>query len=133
GALVLDENAAAPGVGQALFAAPFLRLFGFSHVLLRLTTLALACVGLWCVDRLLRFAGSPPAVRLAAMLVLALNPLYFYLSATYMTEIPSLVTMLLAAAVWFHGRGRSAPDGPALGPGAALLSGAIAGAAFWTR
>ncbi|HYV20589.1 MAG TPA: hypothetical protein VFC25_16320 [Verrucomicrobiae bacterium] len=133
GTLVLDENAAAPGVGQAILAAPWLRLFGFSHALLRLTTLALACVGLWCVDRLLRFAGSQAAVRLAAMLVLALNPLYFYLSATYMTEIPSLVTMLLAAVAWFHGRGRSTPDGPALGTGSALLSGAIAGAAFWTR
>jgi hypothetical protein len=133
GTIAVDEMAAAPGVGQALLAAPFLRLVGFSHTLLRLLTLLLGAFGLWCVDGLLRFAGSPRGARLAAMLVLALNPFYFYLSATFMTEIPALATVLGAAVVWFHGRTRSSPEGPVIGAGPAILAGTLAGSAFWTR
>ena len=133
GRIVVDTPVAPALVGQTLLAAPVLRLFGFSHTALRMLTLALAALGLWCVDRLLQFAACPAGARLLALLVLALNPLYFYLSATFMTEIYGLVPALLAAVVWFHGRIRSARDGPLVGTGAALLAGALAGATFWTR
>lgn len=132
GRIVVDTPVAPALVGQTLLAAPVILIFGFSHTALRLLTLALAVLGLWCVDRLLRFAACPAGVRLFAVLVLALNPLFFCLSATFMTEIYGLVPVLLAAVVWFRGRERS-PDGPAIGAGPALLAGALAGASFWTR
>jgi len=133
GAIVVDEFAAAPGIVQAILAAPFIEVFGFSHTLLRLLTLAVAGAGLWCVDRLLRFAGCPDDVRLCALLTLALSPFWFYLSATFMTEIHGLVVMLLAAVVWFRGRSRADPQGPLVGLGAAVLAGTLAGVSFWNR
>jgi len=133
GRIVVDTPVAPALVGQTLLAAPILRLFGFSHTALRLLTLGLAALGLWCVDRLLRHAGSRAGVRLAALVVLAFNPLFFYLGATFMNEIYGHVPALLAAVLWFAGRRRARPDGPAVGAGAALLAGALMGAAFWTR
>src|SRR5262245_55443068 len=133
GRIVVDTPVAPALVGQTLLAAPVILVFGFSHTALRLLTLALAVLGLWCVDRLLRFAACPAGVRLFALLVLALNPLFFCLSATFMTEIYGLVPVLLAAVVWFRARARRPPDGAAIGTGPALLAGALAGASFWTR
>jgi len=133
GTIVVDEFAAAPGVVQALIAAPFIKVFGFSHTLLRILTIAAGGLGLWCVDRLLRHAGCAPRERLFPMLLLALNPFYFYLSATFMTEIHGLVAALLAAVLWFRGRARSRADGPMVGVGTSLLVGAIMGGTFWAR
>ena len=133
GTLALDAWVAAPGIPQTLLAAPFVAIFGFSHTLLRLLTLLVACAGLWSVDRLLRHAGCPPRLRLCATLALGLTPFWFYLSATFMTEIHGLTTALLGAVVWFRARGRAAPDGPVVGAGAAVLVGAILGLAFWNR
>ena len=133
GRIVVDTPAAPALVGQTLLAAPVIRLFGFSHTALRFLTLALAALGLWCLDRLLRDAGCPPGARLVPLLVLALNPLFFYLSSTFMTEIYGHVPALFAAVLWFHGRSRSGPGRPAVETGVALAVGALMGAAFWTR
>jgi hypothetical protein len=133
GTLAVDPASQAAVVGQALLATPIIWLFGFSHTLLRLLTIAFGTLGLWAVDRLLRLASCPADVRLPCLLLLAFNPLYFYSSATFMTEIYGLVLVLLAAVLWFLGRSRSAPEGPVVGVGVALAAGGIIGATFWIR
>jgi hypothetical protein len=133
GAIVVNPESAAAVVGQTVLAAPVIALFGFSHTCLRLLTLLIGALGLWCVDRLLRYARCPRAARFWALLVLALNPLYFYLSATFMTELWGYVPALLATLLWFHGRSRSAPGGPVVGFGLATLVGVLMGGTFWIR
>jgi hypothetical protein len=133
GRLIVDTPVGPSLVGQTLLAAPVIAAFGFSHTALRLLTIVLGAVGLWAADRLLRYAACPPGPRLGVLLLLALDPLYFYSSATFMTEIYGYVPVLLAAVLWFHARSRASPQGPAVGLGPALLVGGMMGAAFWTR
>src|SRR5262245_2431389 len=50
GTIALDATAVATSVvGQTVAAAPVIALFGFSHTALRLLTLLLGAIGLWCV------------------------------------------------------------------------------------
>jgi hypothetical protein len=138
GHVVVDTDIAPSIVGQILISYPVLRLFGFSHTVLRLITIVLAVAGLWLVDALLQEARVPPRTRLIIGAVLAFNPLYFYLSTSYMTEIYGYVPALLAAWMWIRGRAsRDATDGEArraaVGWGPALSAAVVAGAAFWVR
>ena len=133
GRIVVDTPVAPALVGQTLLAAPVIRLCGFSHTALRFLTIGLAVLGLWCVDRLLKHAGGSASLRLVVLLVLALNPLYFYLGASFMNELYGHVPALVAAVLWFRGRSRSSPDGPIVGTGVALAVGALMAASFWTR
>ncbi len=130
GTLHIDTAAPATMVGQILGSWPSMKLFGFSHTVLRLTTIALSLALLVCVDWILRRARSPLWARISALCVLALNPYWFYLAGSYMTELWGLAPALLAAGVWFHFRRERGPIVPF---GAALATGLLCGLAFWTR
>src|ERR1041385_102384 len=50
GKLEIDVPLAPNGLGQAFVGGIAVKLFGFSHTVLRVLTMGVACVGLWAVD-----------------------------------------------------------------------------------
>jgi hypothetical protein len=83
-----------PGLLGALFA----EVFGFSHTVLRASTLALAAAGVLACYALLRDLLGPARALLGA-LVLLINPLFVNLSYSFMTDVPFLSLALCALAV----------------------------------
>jgi 4-amino-4-deoxy-L-arabinose transferase-like glycosyltransferase len=95
--------ASMPQLGQWLWACPFLWLLGESFFALRVATIVLSWVGLWAFYDLLRQQGHSPGTAALAATVLAVNPLFFLLSGTFMTDVPALSLSLIALAL--YGRG----------------------------
>ena len=98
--------ASMPQLGQWLWAWPFVAVLGESHVVLRFATLTLSTLGIVAFYALLRQEDqlSRPRAALAAA-ALALNPNYFLLSGTYMTDVPSLAFCLIALALYARALG----------------------------
>ena len=89
-----------PVIGQCIWAAPFIWVFGESFFLMRITTLilmGLAMVALFDLSR------SEPGVsaRSAAFgtAAMAFNPFFFAMSGTFMTDVPTLSFSLIALAL----------------------------------
>ena len=134
--VVIDTPIAPSLVGQLVMVWPFMKVFGFSHVLLRLLTLAMAATMLWASDALLVEWEVSREIRLRVLTVLVLNPLFLNLSMSFMTECYGYAPALVGAVIWQRSRRRA--DAAATGPavvslGAAVLVGALVGATFWTR
>jgi hypothetical protein len=132
--LKIDVPLAPNGLLQAIVGGLVVRLFGFSHTVLRLLTLAVGFAGLHAVDRLLRCATERRSIRLIALVVLAFNPIYFYSFTTYMNELYGWVPALYAAVLWFWDRTRLEREGERMiTPWVAVAVGLLAGSTFWTR
>jgi len=88
--------AAMPQLGQWLWAWSFVRSFGDSYAVFRVSTIILSWLGLWAFyDLCARRLGSARSAAVAA-LGLALCPLFFMLSGTFMTDVPSVAFALIA-------------------------------------
>lgn len=124
----IDRPIAPALIVQTVWGGLLIRVFGFSHVVLRIATLVVSLLGLLMVDLLLRQAKVGPARRAAALLVLGFNPLGFVLGASFMTEPYGTLPALLAIWIW-NGRGE------ALSPSLlrALFATLAAGTAYLTR
>ncbi len=77
----------------SLFCLPF----GFSFTALRISTLVAGGLGLWGTYKLIRESTNDQSTALVGSLIIAVNPLYFGLSATFMTDVP-----FYAAAIWAY-------------------------------
>lgn len=119
-------------VAQAWLAAPVVHLLGFSHTHLRALTLLLGAAIVCLLWLLLRYADVRPAVRTLALLAVVWNPLFSYLSFTFMTEIYSYFFALLGAVIWMRDR-RAHPKEELVSWSGALLSALAIGASFWIR
>jgi hypothetical protein len=90
-----------PQLGQWLWALPFVKVFGESHVVLRLAIVLVAMLGVAAFYDLLRreavLTGPHAAV---AALVLAFNPLYFLLAGSFMTDVFALALSLAALGLY---------------------------------
>ncbi len=95
--------ASMPELGQWLWAWPFVRLLGDTFFALRVSTIVLSWLGLWAFYDLLRQQGHSPAAAALAATVLAVDPLFFLLQGTFMTDVPALSFSLCALAL--YGRG----------------------------
>ena len=73
---------------QALWGALFCLPFGFSFTALRLSTLVLGWLGVVVTYLLIKEVCLHQRLALIAALLVALNPLYFSLSNTFMTDVP---------------------------------------------
>jgi hypothetical protein len=132
--LVVDVPIAPSLVGQVVFVAPIIRAFGFSHTLLRGTTLLLSLFVLFVLDRMMALAQVAPRWRILALCTVALNPLFFNLSASFMTEIYACVPALLGAWIWFvDRRERADVAAPVVRVWVAVAAGTLIGLSFWTR
>ncbi len=83
-------------VAQVLWGALFSLPFGFSFLALRLSTVVLGAVGVAAAYALLRELGVGRLLSLLGAAVLGLNPLYFSLSLSFMTDVPFTVASLLS-------------------------------------
>lgn len=75
-------------IAQVLWGALFCLPFGFSFTALRVSTLCLGLLGILATYRVLVEAGVSQSVAFIGALLIAINPLYFVLSNTFMTDIP---------------------------------------------
>ena len=88
---------------QIAWGALFAAVGGFSYTALRLATLVLALLGTIAFHAQLRRLGCDGAAALVGALTLALYPVAFVLSFTFMTDVPMLAAML--ASLWALVRG----------------------------
>src|SRR6266487_3027811 len=93
GQLQISPWSSATFVLQAYWGALFAQLFGFSHSVLRASTLLLGALGVLAFYLLLRDLLDRRRALLGALLLLA-NPLYVHLSYTFLTDIPFLTLAL---------------------------------------
>ncbi len=90
-------------IGQVLWGALFCLPAGFSFLALRLSVLTAGLAGVMGLYGLCRHIGSGTALATLAALTLALNPIYFGLSCTFMTDVPFTVLLVLSILGLFVG------------------------------
>ncbi len=85
-----------PFLGWQLYlAAAFIKLFGFSFTTVRMSTLLIAVVMAFVLQRVLVRAGISERNATIGTLAFVLSPLYLLLSATFMTDIYGLFAIVL--------------------------------------
>jgi hypothetical protein len=135
GHIDIDTPIAPSLVGQLILVWPFIKVFGFSHILLRLLTMTMAGIMLWATDALLLLGEVPRATRIKALALLALNPLFVDLALSFMTECYGYAPALLGAVIWLRSRReadtRMSPAAVTLA--ASVVTGALIGCTFWIR
>ena len=103
GVVDLPEWTSALPLAQVVWGALFVELFGASQAVLRAATLVAALIGNLCWYRALRLLGLGSEASAWAVALVVLNPAYFVLSATYMTDVPFVATCqvaVLAGVAW---------------------------------
>jgi hypothetical protein len=80
---------------QAYWAALFIKLFGFSFTLVRLTTLPLAAGCALLLYALGRRADLSPSLSALGTLFIVLSPVFVPLAASFMTDVPGFFFLLL--------------------------------------
>jgi 4-amino-4-deoxy-L-arabinose transferase-like glycosyltransferase len=88
---------------QAGYGALLCKVAGFSFTILRLSTIVLAAVGAIAFSHLLATLAIGPKTSRLAVATLALGPLYFSQSFTFMTDVPFAALTLAAAALYAAG------------------------------
>jgi len=99
----LDDWAAANMPTQIYLAAGLSKIFGYSLILLRCTTVALLAVALWSLYRLLRELGHTRRMSAGITLVLLASPLVLLLGFSFQSDVQFLGWLLLA--LWLYVRG----------------------------
>lgn len=107
---------------QVFWGALFCLPFGFSFTALRISTLILGLIGVLATYGLLREMDVRPNLSLLGALVIALNPIYFALSNSFMTDVPSLTICILALYLILKGFKCQAKKELSLGIFLALLA-----------
>jgi hypothetical protein len=108
GHLVYNGWASAALVPQAYWGALFIKIFGFSFTVLRLSMLPIAAAAGMAAYALGRKCGLRPDLAILAALTLCLSPLFLPLATSFMTDIGGLLFALLALyAVVAAGQARS--------------------------
>lgn len=75
----------------------FTKVFGFSFFVLRLSTIISSLIGLLVLNKLVFRISGKPHTAFIASLVLLLNPFYFNLTNTFMTDVNFTTLLLLGA------------------------------------
>jgi hypothetical protein len=94
---------------QAYWGALFCLPFGFSFTALRFSCLTLGLVGVLALYALLRYLGGIPRTALLGALTLAVNPPYFNLANSFMTDVPFVCVTILS--IFFIVRGLTEQSG----------------------
>jgi hypothetical protein len=107
---------------QILWGALFCLPFGFSHTALRFSTLTLGLAGVLGTYALLRECRMRRSTAFLGALTVAVNPVYFNLAATFMTDVPFFAFAVLSA--WLLVRALRRGSVPLAVGGIALACGA---------
>ena len=114
-------------VAQVVWGALFVEIFGFSHTVLRASTLVLAVLGVLAFhDLASRALGRRLGLLLAALLMV--NPLFVTTAYSFRTDVPFLAVALLALAAATRGL-----DGPSPRLGWLIAAGVLAGTSYLIR
>ena len=129
-----DVQIAPSLVGQALLVWPLVKLFGFSHGLLRGASLLMGATLLACLQVIMRQLRLPPVMIAGLLLSFLLSPLTLYFSFSFMTEIYGFAVAMVGAAWWFQSRTKLAgPHAAPIGAWLAMGVGFLCGLSFWIR
>ena len=109
---------------QTYWGGLFAHLFGFSHTTLRISTLVLAGGGALAFYLVLREQLDSERALLGALLLLV-NPLYVFLSYSFMTDVPFLSLALWALFCYVRALRTARPRLGWLAAGSALAGGAF--------
>jgi len=96
GRLELTGFTSMPLVAQVLWGALFCLPFGFSFTALRISTITLGLLGILATYWLFEELKADRWITLLSTMVVAVNPLYFLLSLTFMTDVPFFTFSMLA-------------------------------------
>jgi len=98
---IVDGSAAAIFT-QVIWGTLFCKLFGFSYTVLRLSTLVLAFIATIFLYFFAFESSNNKGMSFFVALLLAINPLYFSLSNTFMTDVPFLSFSIISC--WFFSK-----------------------------
>ncbi|UCD57655.1 MAG: glycosyltransferase family 39 protein, partial [Candidatus Hydrogenedentota bacterium] len=87
-------------LAQLFYGALFARLFDFSHVILRISTMVLGGSALMLFFVMLRFAGITVSRAVLGSVVLSSNPFFLGSCFTFMTDIPYLFAVFAAVLLY---------------------------------
>ena len=93
----------APAVSHVLLGALFCVPFGFSFLALRIFTLTVGLVGVFATYALLKQTKSGDVLAFFGAAALAVNPVYFALSNTFMTDVPFYALGVLSLLFFVRG------------------------------
>lgn len=96
GHFVFPDWSAANVFIQIIWGALFSSVFGHSFTVLRISTLVLGLIGLIAIYRLLREMHASNGVSILGTIAVAVNPVFFASSNTFMTEVPFFSFSLMA-------------------------------------
>lgn len=80
---------------QVVWGALFIRLFGYSYLTLRLSTIVLGALLTVLLHRVLLRSGVRGAAAVLGTLTVILSPLFLPMVTSYMTDIPALLCILV--------------------------------------
>ena len=86
-------------IGQVLWGTLFCLPWGFSFLALRISVMLLGLGGILATYGLLRESQLPNPLAFAGALCVAVNPVFFELSSTFMTDVPFYSVCILGAYV----------------------------------
>ena len=109
-------------LSQVYWGALFCLPFGFSFTALRFSTLALGLVGVLCLYALVREIGGNRKTAVISAFTLAVNPLYFGLANSFMTDVPFISVSLVSTYLLVRGLRRQSSGSLLLGIGFAFVS-----------
>ena len=93
---ILYNGPTTPILGWQLYlAAAFIKLFGFSFTTVRMTTLLVAMITAFVLQRTLVRANINERNATLATLALVLSPMYLLLSVTFMTDIQGMFAVVI--------------------------------------
>jgi hypothetical protein len=93
---IVYNGGTAPMLGwQGMWGALFIKLFGFSFTVMRLSMLPIAIAAIFLFHAILVRFGVNPRNAVLGTLTLGLSPLFLPLAASYMTDVPGLFVILL--------------------------------------
>ena len=109
-------------VPQILWGALVTRACGFSHNLLALTGIIAAVLVAPVTYRLARLSGCWPAPAAMATACLALNPIFLSVAPSFMSDVPSILLLLLALHVLVSSLNQGGDEKLHLRPGRLVVS-----------
>jgi hypothetical protein len=80
---------------QVLWGALFIKLFGFSFNIVRLSTLPIAMGSVYLFHQILVRFGAASRDCIIGCLTLGLSPLFFMIATSYLTDVPGVFVILL--------------------------------------